>query len=157
MDTHRLLALTTVDWLGIPRDTTTTGGSITDPQSQMRSILLLAVALLLVLWLLSRVQSRLRGQPRRHRPYTIFRGLLKHHDIGRGDRMMLSILALSCGLRQPVQLLLSPTLFARYAEKWLSGAASSRFWPSARKRLVRVAQKVFGEKELAILPVSEAA
>lgn len=140
-----LLALRTIDWLGVPHDGTSGVVSGADQQRQLESIVLFAISLLLLVWLIARIQSRMRMPQRPHQPYRVFNRLLKHHGLGRGDRFMLLVLAISRRMKQPTVLLLSPSLFTRYAEAWLSESRLGSFWPGARRKLVRVAQQVFAE------------
>ncbi len=144
MNTFNLLALKSIDWLGVPNGSGHQA-AVTDQDRQLVMILLFATSVILTIWLLSRIQNRMQAPQRPRRPYRLLGDLLKHHGVTLADRWMLLFLTRSQHMKQPTLLLLSPSLFARYAEAWLTGTRSGAVWPSARQRLVRVAQKVFNE------------
>ncbi|MGC4121542.1 MAG: hypothetical protein QM765_44595 [Myxococcales bacterium] len=144
----RMLALTSIDWLGIPRDNAEGVASGADSPRQILSLVFFATSLILMLWLLARIQGRMNAPVRSYRPYRVFRRLLKHHGVGRRDRLMLCVLAGCRRIKQPAVLLLSPALFAQQAELWLTQSQVGSAWPGAHQRLVSVAQRVFGEGTL---------
>ncbi|HEX2974101.1 MAG TPA: hypothetical protein VHP11_17340 [Tepidisphaeraceae bacterium] len=154
MNGFLLLAYKGVDWLGIPRDGAGEVANTSD-QRQIISLIFFATSLILMLWLFARIQGRMNSPSKPYRPYGVFRRLLKHHGIVRGDRIMLCVLASCQRIKQPAVLLLSPALFAQHAEQWLTRSRVGTAWPGARKRLVRVAQRVFAEGGPATVPIAD--
>jgi hypothetical protein len=139
-----LLALKSIDWLGVPHEHIPGDNGVVDQQNQSVSVTLFIISLILLAWLIARIQSRMRMPQRPHRPYRVFSQLLRHQGVSASDRLVLLVLAMSRRMKQPAVLLLSPALFTRHAEAWLGGSLGSH-WPGARQRLVRVAQQVFAD------------
>lgn len=146
MNAINLLALKSINWLGIPRDVAQESAGAADQERQMVMIIFFATSVILTIWLIARIQNRMRTPTKPRQPYRVFRQLLRHHELGLADRWILYSLAVCQGMKQPTLLLLSPGLFAQYAEKWLSGSVVGGSWPRARQRLVRIAQRVFSEQ-----------
>ncbi len=119
-----------------------------DPARQERqfvTLVLFGIALILLIWLVARVQARMNRPQTRPRPWHVFGLLLKHHGLGLSDRLLLSAVARNQRIKQPTVLLLSPGLFSRYGTQWLAESYGARLWPDAKGRLARIAQRVFTE------------
>lgn len=145
MNSLHLLALKSIDWPGIPQSGAQQTAGAPDQERQIITIIFFATSVILTIWLIARIQSRIQTPQKPHRPYRLFGRLLKHHRLGLADRWMLFVLAGCQGMKQPSLLLLSPGLFAKHADAWLSGSTLGSAWPRARQRLVRIAQQVFAE------------
>jgi hypothetical protein len=144
VDVMRILAIKPADWLARQ------GGvwPESDPSQRMhefRMVLFFLAALVLLVWLIARIQGRMQVAQAPHRPWRVFWCLLKYHGLGVSDRLLLGAIAFSQGLKQPAVLLLSPSLFTRYAIAWLGDSHLGSIWPGAKERLTRVAHKVFTE------------
>ena len=141
-----ILAVKSADWLvqpgsgGVWRETTSA-----QKQREFMTIMFLATSLVLLIWLIARIQSRMRVVQAPHRPRQVFRSLLKHHGLGLSDRLLLRAIVRGQRIKQPTLLLLSPGLFSRYATQWLGKSMLASLWPDAKGRLARIAQQVFVE------------
>ncbi len=146
MSALAILALKSTDWLVQPG-----GGGIWkesdsgEKQQQVMTIILFSMSLVLLLWLISRIQSRLAMPQASHRPWRVFRELLKHHGLSLSDRLLLAAVARSRRIKQPALLLLSPGLFSQHATQWLGDSRLAVLWPNAKGRLTRIAQHIFTE------------
>ena len=149
MNLCRFLALKSIDWLGNPPDSLWPTSGPASQERQLQAFVLLGAAAILLIWLVARIQNRLRMPRKPYQPYRLFTQVLKYHDVAFKDRLMLLALVFCQRLKQPTHMLLSPALFTRHAEQWLSGSALGAIWPKARRRLVRVAQQVFAEERVA--------
>lgn len=116
-----------------------------EKQREFVTIVLFATALVLMIWLISRLQSRMHVRQVPHRPRKVFRSLLKHHGLGLSDRLLLRAIVRGQRIKQPTLLLLSPGLFSRHATQWLGRSMLASLWPDAKGRLARIAQQVFTE------------
>lgn len=145
MDTLHLLALQGIRWLGKPAP----DGWRNPPaerQVEWLTVLAIATSLLLLLWLLARIQGRMTSpQPPRH-PYRLLGRLLRRHGVGIVDRWLVLLMVIDQRVRPPAVLLLSPALFARHADAWLTRSKLASLWPGTRKRLLGVAQRIFTDE-----------
>jgi hypothetical protein len=141
-----MLAMKSTDWLvqpgsgGIWRETTSA-----EKQREFVTIGLLGASLVALIWLIARIQNRMRVVQSPHRPRQVFRLLLKHHGLGLSDRLLLRAIARGERIKQPTVLFLSPGLFSRHATQWLGNSMLASLWPDAKGRLARIAQQVFVE------------
>ncbi len=136
-----MLAMDLSRWEGGLWDST----SPAEQRRQFVTIVLLATSLILLVWLVTRIQGRLERPEAMHRPWRLFTALLKEHGLGRGDRVLLCTIAWCRRLKQPTVLLLSPALFTRHATAWLSESRFAPLWPQGKDRLARIARMVFAE------------
>jgi hypothetical protein len=116
-----------------------------EKQRELMTIVFLATSLVLLIWLIARLQSRMRVAHAPRRPRRVFRSLLKHHGLGLSDRLLLGTIVRGQRIKQPTLLLLSPGLFSRHATQWLGRSLLASLWPDAKGRLARIAQQVFTE------------
>ncbi len=144
MNEPLILALDSIHWLG-----QTSGpwreSSAYQKQRELAMVLLFSTALILLLWLIARVHSRVAAPHAPKRPWRVFWCLLKHHGLGLSDRLLLCAIVRGQRIRQPAVLLLSPSLFTRCAMQWLDKSGLAPVWPGAKERLAHIAQRVFAE------------
>lgn len=114
-------------------------------QRELAMVLLFSTALILLLWLIARIHSRVAVPRTPNRPWRVFWRLLKHHGLSLSDRLLLCAIVRGQRIRQPTVLLLSPGLFTRSAMQWLGSSGLAPLWPGAKERLAQIAQRVFGE------------
>jgi hypothetical protein len=140
-----LLALDSINWPGQSGGGVWQDSTQAEKQHEFTMIILFSTSLILLLWLIARIQRRISVSQAPRRPWHVFRSLLKHHGLGLSDRLLLIAIARSHRLKQPVLLLLSPGLFTRHAMEWLSESRLASMWPGAKERLTQIAQQIFTE------------
>lgn len=145
MDRWLILGAKSTGWLVQPGGSVWQDADSPERQREFLTVVLFATAMILLIWLISRMQARLGRPAVPHRPWHVFRLLLRSHKLGLSDRLLLCVIARGQGIKQPTVLLLSPTLFSRYATQWLSESRVAALWPGVKERLTRIAQQVFAE------------
>ena len=143
MDLLPILALRPANWL--QPGGFWPGSSPAERQHELAMVILFSTALILLIWLIARIQNRMTVPQVPHQPWRVFWSLLKHHGLGPSDRLLLTMIAFSRRIKQPSLLLLSPSLFTRHAMAWLGNSSFAPLWPGAKERLTRIAQQVFTE------------
>ena len=153
MDIRPILALKSVNGL-VPPGGLWPESNSARTQHELTLVILFSTSLILLVWLISRIQGRMNVPQVSHRPWRVFWRLLKHHGLGLSDRLMLCAIASSRRIKQPTVLLLSPGLFTRHAMEWLGSSHLVLLWPGAKERLTRIAQQVFTEPGPADRPLA---
>ncbi len=144
MDVPFILALKSVNGL-VPPGGLWPESNAAQTRHEVTLMILFSASLILLIWLISRIQRRMNVPQVPYRPWRVFWRLLKHHGLGLSDRLMLCAIASSRRIKQPTLLLLSPGLFTRHAMEWLGDSHLVPLWPGAKTRLTRIAQQVFTE------------